>query len=429
MEAFDSAFARIAGRFRRVEPRRHARAFLLATLSDIDSGTCWQVAEAAGHPSPHRTQRLLGEAVWKADEVRDDLRDYVVETLGTPDAILIIDDTGDLKKGTLTVGVQRQYTGTAGRIENSQVAVYCTYASGKGRALIDREIYLPHSWIDDPIRRDRAGIPEDTTFATKPALARRILTRALETNMPTAWVTTDEGYGGDRQLRHLLQKHKKGYVLAVARDHRVTLTQAVGPQRANHIADHLPSRSWNRRSGGAGAKGERLYDWAWLPIISPDDEADGHHCLLIRRRIRDGELAFYRCWSPNPVPLSALVRVAANRWAVEETFQSSKATVGLDKHQVRRFDSWYRYITLVMFAHAILTAITIHEQTKPTTDTDLIPLTVAEVRRLFAKLLTNTVRTIGYHLAWSHWRRRHQYRAKTSHYRRQQAHWNLRPST
>jgi SRSO17 transposase len=327
------------------------------------------------------------------------------------------------------VGTQRQYTGTAGRIENAQVAVYCTYATGKGRALVDREVYLPRSWADDPARRAQAGVPEQVTFATKPALARRMLTRALDAAVPAGWVTADEGYGGDRALRRLLHGRDTGYVLAVACDHHVTVNRAAGPQRVDRIVGRLPTRVWNRRSGGAGAKGERLYDWAWLPITPPDDEAGGHHWLLVRRRIHDGELAFYRCWAPQPVPLSTLVRVAATRWAVEETFQSSKATVGLDQPQVRRWDSWYRYITLAMLAHAILTAIAVREQAKPPGEPDLIPLTVAEVRRLFAKLIANPMRTIDEYLAWSRWRRRHQHRAKTSHYRRQHQQLHQCPST
>lgn len=234
---------------------------------------------------------------------------------------------------------------------------------------------------------------------------------------------------GDRALRRLLQGRQKGYVLAVACDHHVTTNRAVRPQRADRIVDRLPARSWNRRSGGAGAKGQRLYDWAWLPITAPDDETSGHHWLLVRRRIRDGELAFYRCWAPHPVPLSTLVRVAATRWAVEETFQSSKATVGLDQPQVRRWNSWYRYITLAMLAHAILTVITVHEQAKPPAEPDLIPLTVAEVRRLSAKLIANPARTINEDLATSRWRRRHQHRAKTSHYRRQHQQLHQCPST
>lgn len=294
---FDSGFARIAGRFGRVEPRRRARAYPLGLLSDVDTRTCWQLAEQAGDRTPHRMQRLLGEAVWDADKVRDDVRGYVVDELGDPNAVLILDDTGDLKKGTASVGTQRQYTGTAGRIENSQVAVFLAYASRHGYTLIDREVYLPRSWTDDPARCAAAGVPKDVRFATKIALARRMLTRAAAAGVPAAWATADEFYGGDRGLRRDLQARGMGYVLAVAKSHRAAASPVLGLQRADQITAALSRRAWNRYSAGAGAKGPRDYDWAWVAITPPADEQVGHHWLLVRRRIGDGELAFYRTHS------------------------------------------------------------------------------------------------------------------------------------
>jgi SRSO17 transposase len=416
---FDTGFAAIAGRFGRVEPRRRARAFLLGLLSDVDSRSCWQLAEQAGDNSPHAMQRLLGEAVWDADGVRDDVRGYVVDALGDQDGVLILDDTGDLKKGDLTVGAQRQYTGTAGRIENAQVAVYLAYATPGGSTLIDREVYLPKAWTDDRARCTAAGVPDDVRFATKITLGRRMLARALDAGVPAAWATADEFYGGDQHLRRDLQARGVGYVLAVAKNHRVTARAVDGPLRADRLADALPRQAWNRISAGAGSKGERDYDWAWIAIIPPAGEADGSHSLVVRRRISDGELAFYRCWSPQPVPLRVLVRVAGTRWNVETCFQTGKR-IGLDEPQVRRWDSWYRHVTLVMLAHAILTVITARERDQYTADSDqtLIPLTFNEIRRLFARLITNSVHTIKHWLHWSTWRRRHQAKAKTSHYRR-----------
>jgi SRSO17 transposase len=274
---FDSGFARIAGRFGRVEPRRRARAYLLGLLSDVDTRTCWQLAEQAGDRSPHRMQRLLGEAAWDADKVRDDLRGYVVDELGDPGAVLILDDTGDLKKGSASVGTQRQYTGTAGRIENSQVAVFLAYASRHGYTLIDREVYLPRSWTDDPARCAAAGVPEHVQFATKITLARRMLTRAAQAGVPAAWATADEFYGGDRTLRRDLQARSMGYVLAVAKSHRVTTSPALGPQRVDQITATLTHRAWNRYSAGDGAKGAREYDWAWVALSPPADEQVGYH--------------------------------------------------------------------------------------------------------------------------------------------------------
>jgi SRSO17 transposase len=373
-------------------------------------------------------QRLLSDAVWDADGVRDDLRAYVADELGQSDGVLILDDTGDLKRGTCTVGVQRQYTGTAGKIENAQVGVFLAYASSKGRALIDRDVYLPRVWTDDPDRMAAAGVPDGVGFATKVVLGRRMLARAFDAGMPASWVTADEFYGGDRGLRRDLQARQVGYVLAVVKSHQVDLP--IGRRRADQAAARLPRRCWNRVSAGHGAKGERDYDWAWLRITPPTDERAGHHWLLVRRRIVDGELAFYRCWSAGPVTLTMLVRVAGIRWSVEECFQAAKGEVGLDQHQVRKWTSWYRYTTLVMLAHALLAVIAAQgRERRPAGAADLIPLTVNEIRHLFAKLITNTVHTISHWLHWSTWRRRHQQRALTSHYKRRKGDTDRHPST
>jgi SRSO17 transposase len=420
MEHFEAGFARVAGRFSRVEPRRQARAYVLGLLADVETRSCWQLAEHAGDPSPHRMQRLLGEAVWDADAVRDDVRGYVADQLGEAGGVVIIDDTGDLKKGMFSVGVQRQYTGTAGRIENAQVGVFLGYAGRGGYTLIDREVYLPRSWTQDPGRCAAAGVPQQVGFATKITLARRMVSRALDASLPAAWVTADEFYGGDRHLRADLQARGVGYVLAVARSHRVVTCAPVGPQRVDHIAAQLPRRCWNRRSAGDGSKGDRDYDWAWIKLVAPEAEtaAGGEHYLLVRRSRTDGELAFYRCWSPAPVHLRDLVKVAGTRWSIETCFQTGKG-LGLDEHQVRRWNSWYRHTTLVMLAHAILTVIAAHERAQQCPkQQQLVPLSINEIRRLLARLVINAAHTIDHWLSWSQWRRRHQKRAKTSHYRR-----------
>jgi SRSO17 transposase len=282
--------------------------------------------------------------------------------------------------------------------------------------LIDRAVYLPASWTEDPARCAAAGIPDDVGFATKITLGRRMLERAWDAGVPAAWATADEFYGGHRGLRRDLQGRCLGYVLAVAKSHRVNVGGLHGVARGDHIAATLSKRAWNRYSAGDGAKGRREYDWAWVAVIPPADEAIGFHWLLIRRRITDGELAFYRCHTPTRVGLPTLVRVAGTRWAVECCFQNAKGAVGLDQHQVRRWDSWHRYTTLVMLAAAILAAIAATERRRPT-EPGLIPLTVTEIRRLFAKLITNTTRPASFHLAWSRRRRLHQARARASHYR------------
>lgn len=276
-------------------------------------------------------QHLLGRAVWDADAVRNDLREYVVEHLGEADAVLVLDETGDVKKGIDTVGVQRQYTGTAGRIENAQVGVYLVYAAARGHTFLDRALYLPKSWTQDPDRLATAGVPDGTAFATKPALARTMLARALDAGTPAGWVAGDEVYGADPQLRADLQQRGIGYVLAVSSNRRVQTP--AGRFTARDFAGILPGRAWQTRSAGAGSKGHRYYRWAWVDILEPD--APGSHWLLIRRHPRTGELAFFRAHAPRPVPLAALIRVAGRRWAVEECFQSGKKLTGLDQHQVQ----------------------------------------------------------------------------------------------
>jgi len=393
---------------------------VLGLLADLPRKNCWTIAEHAGDPSPDGMQHLLARAVWDHDAVRDEVRAYVVEHLGDPEAVLVVDETGDLKKGTGTVGVKRQYTGTAGRIENAQVAVYLVYASSAGHALIDRDLYLPRSWIDDPARCQDVGVPNQVGFATKPALAKAMICRALDAGVPAAWVAGDEVYGANPALRAELEARGVGYVLAVACDHPVRAGGA--SQRADALLRRIPARAWQCVSAGKGAKGHRYYDWAFLRLDhdgpAPGGQA-GQHWLMIRRHQRTGELAFYRCFTPRPVPLSTLVHVAGIRWTVEERFQTGKGLVGLDQHQVRRWRSWYRWVTLAMLAHAFLVVVAVTEHSCRPPPSGLIPLTCNEVQHLFAALLAQPVQDLGHRLRWSAWRRRHQARARTCHYQRQ----------
>jgi len=316
-EPFDELMGRVAGRFARVEPRRRAKGFVLGLLGDLPRKNCWTIAEHAGHPSPDGMQHLLARAVWDHDAVRDDLRDYVTEHLGDPEAVLVIDETGDLKKGTTTVGVQRQYTGTAGRVENAQVAVYLVYATDAGHAVVDRELYLPRSWTDDPERLQAAGVPQQVGFATKPALATTMIARTLDAGVPAAWVAGDEVYGANAKLRAALEARGIGYVLAVACDDHVPF--GVGTHRADALLRRVPARAWQQISCGKGAKGHRLHQWAFLrPDHNPvPGKQAGQHWLMIRRNRKTGELAYYRCYTPRPTPLAVLVRVAGRRWRVE----------------------------------------------------------------------------------------------------------------
>jgi len=410
---------RIASRFARYEPLRHASELMAGMVSGLDRKNCWTIAEHRGAATPDGLQHLLSRAQWDADAVRDDLRDYVVAAFGDPGAVLVIDETGDVKKGTQTVGVQRQYTGTAGRIENSQVAVYLTYAAPRGHALIDRALYLPRSWAADPDRCANAGIPTDKqAFATKPTLARELIDRAVAAAVPAAWVAGDEVYGAQPALRAAIRGHRLGYVLAIAANRFVPT--AAGRIRVDRLPALLPPWAWQTHSAGAGSHGQRYYSWAWVDLLAEDDTDTGRHYVLIRRNDTTGELAYLRCYSPRPVPLRTLVAVAGQRWRIEENFQAAKGLTGLDQHQVRRWTSWHRWTTLAMLAHAFLAVATATERDTQPTPAGLIALTVNEFRHLFDALLLVTKHTVTSLLAWSRWRRHHQHRARLSHYRRRE---------
>ena len=341
-----------------------------------------------------------------------------MDAFDDPAGILVIDETGDLKKGDLTVGVQRQYTGTAGRIENAQVAVYLTYTAPRGHALIDRALYLPKSWVQDPGRCAAAGVPVDVEFATKPALAVRMIGDALDAGVTASWVAGDEVYGNDSALRADLQRRGVGYVLAVSCDHRIPTNG--GPVRADSVARGLPPRCWQTLSAGVGSKGHRMYSWAYLDLPAL---GAGHEWILMRRNDSSGELAYYRCFRSGPAPLRELVRVAGQRWTIEESFQAAKGQAGLDEHQVRTWTSWHRWTVLCMLAMAFLAVITTAERDRAPAATGLIPYTLNEIRRLFDALTTGPPPRCHEHvLSWSTWRRRHQAIARECHYRRRSQH-------
>jgi SRSO17 transposase len=421
---FDELMFLVAGRFGRAEPRRTAREFVLGLLSPAERKNCWQLAEQAGHGDPQAMQRLLRTAAWDADAVRDDLRGYVGVQLGHAGGVLICDETGFLKKGTGSAGVQRQYSGTAGRIENSQVGVFLSYASRRGRALIDRRVYLPKSWADDRARCAAAGVPAEAVFATKPELALEMIAAAVAARMPASWVAADEVYGDNGAFRAGVAGLGLGYVLAVSCDHRVPVFPGGKRRlRADQIAAAVPAGAWHRISAGAGSKGPRWYDWAWASVHQPG------HSLMIRRG-STGELAFYRCWSPAPVPLAALVGVAGMRWAVEEGFQAAKGQVGLDHYQVRTWTGWHRHVTLAMLALAFLMACAAAAPALPADPWHHarhggpIALTAAEIRHLFNGLVITPLRArlatplgaISNIQHWSNWRRLHQGHARQCHY-------------
>jgi SRSO17 transposase len=348
----DELAERLAPRFVRVEPRRRLLAYLRGLLAPLGRKNGWQLAEATGDRTPDGMQDFLSRMRWDADAVRDDLRAYVVERLGDPDAVLVLDETGFVKKGEKSAGVQRQYSGTAGRVENCQVGVFLGYASRHGRALIDRALYLPAGWAGDPGRRAEAGVPAAVAFATKPRLGAAMLGRALDAGVPCSWVTGDSVYGADRALRRRIEaRGGLGYVLAV------TGGQRLGGRRVDAWAAGVPPEGWLRLSAGEGAKGPRLYDWAFLPYRG-GAPAGWEKGLLVRRKLDEpDELTFHLTLAPEGTDLATLVRVAGTRWTIEACFEAAKGEVGLDEYEVRSWTGWHRHVTLAMLAHAYLAVV------------------------------------------------------------------------
>ncbi|HEV2121811.1 MAG TPA: IS701 family transposase [Chloroflexota bacterium] len=357
-EQLENLHGRIRGRFARSEQRNRSRAYLKGLLSPVERKNSWQLAEQIGEATPDGVQRLLNAADWDAEAVREDLRAYVVEHLGDEKAVLVLDETGFLKKGTKSVGVQRQYSGTAGRIENCQIGVFLCYANPKGAVLLDRCLYLPEQWAQDPERRREAGVPEEVEFATKPALAKVMVERALEAGVPCGFVTGDSVYGSDRRLRLFLEERGVAFVLAVTGNEAllVGFGQYARPAK---MVQTIAESEWQRLSVREGAKGPRLYDWAWVPLwrlqVTEEDRAKGHWLLVRRSLDTPGELTFYVAFGPHEgTTLESLARVAGMRWNVESCFEAAKGECGLDQYEVRKWNAWHRHITLSMLAQAFL---------------------------------------------------------------------------
>lgn len=446
---FEEMFAQVAPRFAHQASRAQARAYLRGLLSAVERKNGWTLSEHAGDPRPDKSQRLLNFYSWDADEVRDDTRTLVATGLGEPDGVLVVDETGFLKKGDKSAGVQRQYSGTAGRIENCQLGVFLAYVSAKGRALVDRRLYVPQkTWIADRARCAEAGIGDDVEFATKPQQALEMIKDAWEAGFPFSWVAGDEVYGNCPKLARWLEEHGTGYVLAVACDRQVST--ATGRFRVDELAAKVPARGWQTYAAADGSKGPRLYDWALVATTdAPAGAGPPRHVLVRRSRTDKAELAFFVCHAPRPVPLATFVTVAGRRWGIEECFQTGKNEVGLDHYQVRLYHAWYRHVTLAMLALAWLSVTASRargsESPQPgetgtkngstavgyvpgpdglpltlpayVENQQLIPLTVNEIRRLHATVhhahhpTTHTIQC-------SNWRRRHQATARRCHYQR-----------
>jgi SRSO17 transposase len=354
----DALHARIAHRFHRAEVRERAKRYLVGLLGRVERKNGWQLAEYLREAGPQGVQRLLNKARWNADEVRDDLRAYVIEHLGASEGVLIVDETSFPKEGTKSVGVKPQYCGRTGEIENCQVGVFLAYASSRGSSFLDRELFLPEDWVQDQGRRIEAGVPYSIDFAKKADLARAMLERAFAAGVPESWVTGDAQYGEDTELRRWLERQERSYVLAVKSSHPIW--QDGQQVRADCLVSTVPAGDWALIRAGAGSEGNATYEWARvrLPYACADGMA---HWLLLRRNPRSPTgLGCFRVYGPEETPLAEMVRVAKLRWSIEESFQDAKGTVGLDQYEVRKWDAWYRHITLALLAHAYLEVIRFH---------------------------------------------------------------------
>jgi SRSO17 transposase len=368
----DAVKAQIQPLFGHASVAASAAAFLDGLLGPERRKTGWRRAEAAGDPGPWRQQAVLGRSRWEADALRDLVRDDALEALAAPDAVLVLDETGFLKQGTSSCGVQRQYTGSAGKITNCQIGVFAAYVSDRGHALIDRRLYLPSSWTDQPDRLRAAHVPDEVRFATKPAIAVAMIERALKAGVAFAWVAADSIYGVG-EVEKVLRQVGKGYVLGVTGTHPFCAWgKAPVAGTADEIAESLPASAWMRLSAGDGTKGPRLYDWAYLELADLDAEEVGcpepgtwTRGLLIRRSLSDASLAYFTTWCAQGTPLEVLVGVEGRRWAIEDAFETAKTELGLDHHETRSWHGWHRHVSLVMLAFALLAVIRHRANTTP----------------------------------------------------------------
>jgi SRSO17 transposase len=418
--------ARIAPFFARPEPRHRSLLYLQGILSDVARKNGWQLAEQAGETRPDGMQRLLSSAVWDEGRVRDELRKYVLEQLGDPHAIVAIDETSFPKRGDKSAGVAPQYCGSTKQVENCQVGVFLSYISPVGHTLLDRELYLPRQWLEDRSRSQEAGIPETVRFQTKCELARRMMERLHDAEIPIDWVVADTVYGNNLDLRTWLEDQGYWYVLAVANTEPIGIMTPEGPKLLTvKEAEQLlvKPQDWQRLSVRTGTKGPLFFDWACLPILHRWQD-DNRHWVLIRRIPSDpSEKSYYLVFAPLGTTLEVMVRAIGARWCIEEEFENGK-DIGLDHYEVRSFVGWFRHMTLVMLVLAMLTVVCAKERlSSPARESDQTPslpiaLSVPEVRRLLGRLLFPLAHSARAVLAWSWWRRCQQARASASHAKR-----------
>jgi len=370
INGIDEVMNKLHSRFQSRSGREMARQYITGLMSTAERKNGWQLSEAMGQKTPYAIQQFIYRGNWNADEVRDELREYAKEKLGEESGVLIADETGFIKKGKKSAGVMRQYSGTAGRIENSQIGVFITYASSKGHMIIDRELYLPKEWMDDSERCKEAGIPEETQFKTKPQMALEMLKSAHDASVPFSWVTADSIYGDFRDIGMWLESISKGYVMAVSG--KAYIWQGFTQHRVSKILEALPaaeadspvSPGWERLSAGSGSKGERMYDWMLIPANDPPAKGWKRDILVRRSISKPDDIRAFICYYPEGMSVMELAAIAGIRWRIEQSFEEAKGEVGLDHYEVRSYGGWYKHITLSCWALALLTALKV-DATKP----------------------------------------------------------------
>lgn len=430
-DVFGTAMEAIADCFARPEARETARQLTAGLLLELETRNCWTLAEALGHPGPHRLQHLLSRARFDHDQARREIARLTNDrlTAAGEEVVLVVDETGDAKSSTDCVGAGRQYSGALGGVGLCQVAVHLAAVTNTTRVIIDRALYLPADWSADDERREAAGVPDDITFATKPQQAAQMVATAIECGIRARWFAADEVYGG-RELRQQIRGLGLGYAIGVPATHRVT--DGAGRRwQARQLINKVQPGQWMRRHTGHGTKGTREYDWAWLDIRADDTPEDtpptGTSVLVARRHRYTGEVSYYRCWSADDVALGTLVEIICCRWKIEETFQLAKGFAGLDQGQTRCWNSWMRWSLFSLIAAAVL-ALTLRATLPPATPrparpTRLVPLTCPELLRLLRVLaLPPPARGRDHFLHWTGWRRHHQAFARTCHQQRHRYH-------
>ena len=396
-----------------------------AMLTELDDHNCWTMAEAAGHPGPHRMQHLLSRARVDDRELPQAAAGWAAGHLcagqDPDDVVLIVDETGDAKTSGDCAGAARQYSGTLGGIAMCQVAVTLTCASPAGHALIGRALYLPADWAADEERRELAGVPDDVMFATKPQLADGLLQHAHDRGIRAGFIAGDEVYGG-LDLRTGIRERGTGYVLAVRSTYTVTLPSG-RRLTVKNAAGLVKPGMWQRMRTGQATKGAKDYHWAMIEVI-PDDTPEGHEpghtALLLRRHRYTGTVSYFLCWTPHPVPLAKLISVAVTRWRIEEDHQLAKQAARLDSGQVTTWTSWHRWTAISLLAYAFLAVAAALQRARDDSagTLGLIPVTIPELlRHLRGTVIPEPRRDRAHRDAWSLWRRRHQYQAQQAHQR------------